>query len=61
MKHREEAKLFIEAVKTIAEKPANLENFESYLSYHFDKWIEMWANTPEKITSELKKFAEMDI
>lgn len=61
MKHKQTAKEFIQAIKTISEKPQNLDNLESYLSYHFDKWLEMWANTPEKITAELKNFAEMEI
>lgn len=55
------AKEFIQAIKTISEKPQNLENFECYLSHHFPVWLEKWANTPEKITSELKMFAEMVI
>ena len=25
----------------------DLDNFESYLSYHFDVWMEKWANSPE--------------
>ena len=55
------AKLFIEAIKTIASKPENLENLELYLSMHFPKWLEVYANTPEKLTAELKAFAEMEI
>lgn len=52
---------FITAIKALAEKPQNLENFKHYLAYHFPKWLEIWANTPEKITAELKQFAEMEI
>lgn len=55
------AKIFIEAVKTIAEKPENLENLEAYLSIHFSKWLLQYANTPEKLAGEMKAFAEMDI
>lgn len=55
------AKQFIQAIKTISEKPQNLENLEIYLSRHFSQWLEKFANTPEKITAELKAFAEMDI
>lgn len=61
MKYKQNAREFIQAIKTISEKPQNLENFESYLSYHFEKWLEIWANTPEKIAAELKAFAEMQI
>lgn len=60
-KHAENAAKFVKAIKTIAEKPQNLDNLEHYLAYHFDKWLEIWANTPEKITAELKDFAEMQI
>ena len=59
--HNEIAKEFIQAIKTISEKQANLDNFESYLSHHFNTWIEKFANTPDKITAELKAFANMDI
>ena len=53
----EHAKIFIEAIKTIAEKPQNLDNLEGYLTWHFPEWIEKHANTPEKLASELYFFA----
>lgn len=52
---------FIKAIKTIAQKENNLNNLECYLSHHFPVWLEKFANTPEKITAELKAFAEMEI
>lgn len=55
------AKLFIDAIKTIASKPANLENLESYLTHHFPRWLALHADTPEKLTAEIKAFAEMEI
>lgn len=55
------AKLFIEAIKTIANKPDNLDNLELYLSHHFPAWLEKYANTPEKLAGELKMFAELEI
>ena len=60
-KYEQDAKEFCEAVKTIAEKPENLENLELYLSIHFQKWLDRFANYPESITAELKHFAEMDV
>ena len=54
------AKQFCEALQTIAGKPQNLENLESYLSYHFAEWMNKYANTPENITAELKNFADME-
>lgn len=60
-KHEQTAQQFIEAIKTIASKPQNLDNLEIYLTYHFPAWLEKFANTPEGITAELKAFAEMEI
>ena len=60
-KHEQTAKQFCEALQTIAGKPENLENFELYLSMHFSEWLEKFANTPERITAELKEFANMVI
>lgn len=59
--NEQNAKIFIEAVKTIAAKPENLDNLECYLSHHFPEWMEKFANTPEKLAAELKHFAEMEI
>lgn len=55
------AKDFVAAIKKIARKPDNLENLESYLTYHFPEWLEKYANTPEKITVEITEFADMEI
>ena len=60
-KHEQTAKQFCEALRTIAEKPQNLENLEHYLSIHFSEWLNKFANTPEGITAELKQFAEMEL
>ena len=61
MKHVEIAQEFIQAIKTIASKEENLNNFELYLAYHFETWLQKFAHTPETITAELKAFAEMEI
>ena len=60
-KHEQTAKEFCNALRTIAGKPENLDNLESYLSYHFAEWMNKYANTPENITAELKNFADMDV
>ena len=52
---------FVAAIKLIAAKPDNLDNLESYLSCHFEKWLEIWANSPEGLAAEMKEFAEMEI
>ena len=52
---------FVEAIKLISTKPDNLDNLESYLSWHFSEWISKWANTPEDLAAEMKMFAEMEV
>ena len=52
---------FAEAIRMFAEKPDNIDNFESYLSYCFDVWMEKYASYPEGLVSEMKRFAEMEI
>lgn len=56
-----EAAQFCEAIKELATKQENLQNLESYLEWHFDKWLEMWANTPETMAAEIQEFAQMEI
>lgn len=60
-KYEKQAEKFCEAIRTLANKPENLNNLESYLSYGFDKWLTTWANSPENIAAEMKEFAEMEI
>ena len=55
------AEQFVNAIKTIAEKPENLDNLECYLSHHFEVWMEKYANTPEGLTAEMMEFANMEI
>ena len=52
------AKSFINAIKELASDTKKLANLESYLSKHFDIWMERYANTAEGIIYELKGFAE---
>ena len=59
-KYEEQATQFCEAIRTLANKPENLNNLECYLSYGFDKWLTTWANTPENLAAEMKEFAEME-
>ena len=59
--NKKNADIFTQAIKDLASKPENLENLNSYLSFHFSTWLEKWANTPEGLAEELKSFAEMEI
>ena len=60
-KYTAEAAQFCDAIRELANKPENLQNLESYLEYHFDKWIEKYASTPDCIAAEMSSFAHMDI
>lgn len=59
--YEEEAATFVNAIRTIAGKPENLENLELYLSHNFATWLEKYAWSPDNIAEELKNFAEMDL
>ena len=52
---------FIEAIKTLASKPENLENLQFYLEQHFPAWLKKWAYDPDSFAAEMKEFANMDI
>ena len=60
-KYTLEAAQFCDAIRELANKPENLQNLESYLEYHFDKWMEKYASTPDSIAAEMSNFAQMDI
>ena len=60
-KYTIEAAQFCNAIRELANKPENLQNLESYLEYHFDKWMEKYASTPEDMTAEMSNFAQMEI
>ena len=59
--HDNLAKKFCDAIKTMASKPENLDNFELYLTYHFPEWMKKYANDPESLVAEFVDFATMDI
>lgn len=53
------AKAFCDAIRTMAAKPETIDNMESYLSNHFEVWLDRYANTPENLTYEFEGFAKM--
>lgn len=59
MKYETLANQLADSIQSLASKPENLNNFVSYLTYHFDTWLKMYANTPEGLASELKEFSNM--
>ena len=58
-KYENEAKVFAEAIRAFAKNEDALDNFECYLSLHFDTWLQKFATTPESITEELNSFAHI--
>lgn len=59
--YKEEAASVAQSIRELANKPDNLDNFESYLSMHFGEWLGRFATDPENMAYELKHFAQMDI
>ena len=59
-KYTLEATQFCNAIRELASKPENLQNLESYLEWHFDKWLEKYASTPDDMAAEMESFAHMD-
>ena len=60
-KYTVEAVQFCDAIRELANKPENLQNLESYLEYHFEAWLEKYANTPDSMAAEMSEFARMEI
>ena len=60
-KYTVEAAKFCDAIRELANKPENLQNLESYLEYHFETWLEKYANTPDGMAAEISEFAKMEI
>lgn len=59
MKYEKLAQELCNAIRKLAADEDSLNNFESYLTSHFDTWLREFASTPEGLTSELKFFSEM--
>ena len=60
-KYTVEAAQFCNAIRELASKPENLQNLESYLEWHFDKWMEKYASTPDDMATEMSNFAQMEM
>lgn len=54
------AKALCDAIRKFKDNPAAIDNFESYLSYHFDAWYEKFANTPDGLIDEFNHFAAIE-
>lgn len=58
--YSEPAQMVVEAIRTFAEHPERLDNFESYLRNCFGPWVKKFANNPNGIAAELKYFSEIE-
>jgi len=57
--YENEANALADAIKKLAANNDALNNFASYLSYHFPVWLERYGNTMEGLVSEFEHFASM--
>ncbi len=60
-KYHKVAQQFCEHIKTIANKPENMDNFRRYLEFCFGEWLKKYAYDPENLTAEMREFANMEI
>lgn len=60
-KYEAQAAAFCDAIRKLASKPDNLDNLESYLSWHFREWLSKFANTPDTLVCEMREFANMEV
>ena len=60
-KYARETAQFCEYIRTLASKPDNLDNLESYLSFSFGEWRKKYAYDPQNMAAEMREFAEMMI
>lgn len=58
-KFEEQADRLCDAIKYMADDNNALENFNSYLSYHFDAWLQYVNNNVENFVSEVEQFAHI--
>lgn len=51
------AKMLCASIKLFSEDEEALENFECYLSHHFDVWMKKFAYDPQGLAMEFWRFA----
>ena len=59
--YEKEAAQFCEYIRTLASKPDNLDNLQSYLSVHCGEWLKTYAYDPQNMAAEMREFSEMVI
>lgn len=58
--YEELAKILCDGLRKFAENPAAIDNFECYLSHHFGKWFENFADCPEHLAFEISQFSQIE-
>lgn len=48
-----------DAIRKMARNESTLDNFESYLSSHFEDWLRMYCHSPEGLVDEFERFADI--
>lgn len=61
MPYEKEAERLCKAIKKLAESEDKLRNFECYLGYCFNTWMDSLIHTPEDMAQEFEWFAEMEV
>lgn len=59
-KYEKEAATVTKAIKKMAADEVLLENFESYLSIHFEAWMKKYAADPAHFAAEFEAFSEIE-
>lgn len=57
--HEENALRLCEAIKKLANSEDALNNFCSYLTYHFPRWMERFCTDADGLVNEFETFADM--
>lgn len=58
--YEQEATDLAAAIRKLATDPKALDDMESYLSYHFANWLQMWCQRPKDMVHEFQRFAKAD-
>ena len=59
VKYTDLAEALGDALRDLVHDESALENFISYLSYHFPDWLSRYAYTPESFVSEIEHFSKL--
>lgn len=59
-RYTEQAKALCDAIRRFAENEDAIENFESYLEWHFPVWFDKYVKpSPDDLISEFEQFSRI--